>query len=204
MLQILSLFVFLSWHPLFVFFLNEAAFSSAVVAIVAVFHNNCFTCFRASPFFSASSLSLCPPLSLLGFFFFARKIIFVSKSAIVVVLSTTPPSVSFFAVVFLLFFLLLLRKDFLEKKQNVFSFFSPLSSIAAVSSLCSIGFFFFENLCNLLIYLCELFFFFITTVCVCVSLSVSLFDCLSLYVSLSLCLSLFWRLFMAWKKQVRV
>jgi len=39
-------------------------------------------------------------------------------------------------------------------------------------------------------------------VCVCVCLS--LFDCLSLYVSLSLCLSLFWRLFMAWKKQVRV
>ncbi len=62
MLQIIYFFVFLSWHPLFVFFLNEAAFSSAVVAIVAVFHNNCFTCFRASPFFSASSFS--PSLSL--------------------------------------------------------------------------------------------------------------------------------------------
>ncbi len=56
--------------------------------------------------------------------------------------------------------------------------------------MCSIGFFFFENLCNLLIYLCELFFFFITTLCVCVSLSVSLFDCLSLCVPLSVSLSL--------------
>jgi hypothetical protein len=45
-----------------------------------------------------------------------------------------------------------------------------------VSSLCSIGFFFFENPYNLFIYLCELFFFFITTVCVCVCVSL----CLSL------------------------
>jgi hypothetical protein len=56
-----------------------------------------------------------------------------------------------------------------------------------VSSLCSIGFFFFENLCNLFIYLCELFFFFITTLCVCVCLSL----CLSLWLSLSLCVPLF-------------